>query len=86
MRVLTPVPPSFLKYSCVFEMELPVWGILDYAAGGDEDEWKSGVGCRIYNGAKATVTKVQREVAIYDMFVAGKSFPRVRKIYYISSL
>ena len=44
MRVLTPVPPSFLKYSRVFEMELPVWGILDYAAGGDEDEWKSGVG------------------------------------------
>ena len=45
MHVLTPVPPSFLKYSRVFvkgEMELPIWGMLDYA-GGDEDEWKKGV-------------------------------------------
>ena len=45
MHVLTPVPPSFLKCSRVFvkgEMELPVWGMLDYA-GGDEDEWKNGV-------------------------------------------
>ena len=46
MHVLTPVPPSFLRYSRVFvkgEMELPIWGMLDYAAGGDEDEWKNGV-------------------------------------------
>ena len=46
MHVLTPVPPAFLKHSRVFvkgEMELPVWGMLDYTAGGDEDEWKNGV-------------------------------------------
>jgi len=46
MHVLTPVPPAFLKHSRVFvkgEMELPVWGMLDYTAGGDDDEWKNGV-------------------------------------------
>ena len=46
MHVLTPVPPAFLKHSRVLvkgEMELPVWGMLDYAAGGDDDEWKNGV-------------------------------------------
>src|SRR6266550_7935276 len=45
-HVLTPVPPAFLKHSRVFvkgEMELPVWGMLDYTAGGDDDEWKNGV-------------------------------------------
>ena len=43
--ILTPVPPTFLKYSRVFvkgEMELPVWGMLDYAVGGDEDKGKTG--------------------------------------------
>ena len=46
MHVLTSVPPTFLKRSRVFvkgEMELPVWGMLDYSAGGDDDEWKNGV-------------------------------------------
>ncbi|KAF8630247.1 hypothetical protein AX15_003024 [Amanita polypyramis BW_CC] len=46
MHVLTPLPPSLLKHTRVFvkgEMELPVWGMLDYVAGGDEEGWKNGV-------------------------------------------
>ncbi|KAK2465839.1 hypothetical protein APHAL10511_001480 [Amanita phalloides] len=46
MHVLTPVPPSLLKHSRIFvkgEMDLPVWGMLDYAAGDDDDGWKNGV-------------------------------------------
>ncbi|KAM6499009.1 hypothetical protein JOM56_006957 [Amanita muscaria] len=44
LHVLTPVPPSLLKHARILvkgEMELPVWGMLDYS--GDEDGWKKGV-------------------------------------------
>ena len=38
--------------------ELPIWGMLDHTAGGDEEEWKNGVagdGCRIRKWVKAKV-------------------------------
>ncbi|KAF8623172.1 hypothetical protein AX17_007528 [Amanita inopinata Kibby_2008] len=46
LHVLSPVPAVLLKRGRVFvkgEMELPIWGMLDYGTDGGEDRWKNGV-------------------------------------------